>query len=317
MTESTLEVSVIIPAYGVAPFIVEALSSVIGQTEKRWEVIVVNDGSPDTQALEAALDPFRDRISYHSQPNLGVAAARNAAVRIARGRWLAFLDGDDLWEPAFLARQLQFLEANGLDMAWSDGWYAGDVAPSGSRLMAIAPCRGPVTVMALLTGAVSVTTSATVVRRQLVEAAGGFDEALLRGQDFDLWVRLLHRGIRAGYNPEALIRYRVRPGSLSGDEVAQAERAVTVVRGLRTKLRFTKADAAALDERIADLEAHLALATGKRHLARGEYDLAGRELRAAKRGLPSARLRIALVLLRLMPGLVRRLHLARNPGEGR
>lgn len=317
MTAASPEISVIIPAHGVAPFIGEALFSVIRQTERRWEAIVVNDGSPDEEALVAALAPFRDRITYHSQPHLGVAAARNAAIRISRGRWLAFLDGDDCWEQDFLARQLEFLAGSNLAMAWSDGWYVGGVTPAGSRLMTVAPCRGPVTAMALLMGAVSVTTSATVVRKELVEAVGGFDESLWRGQDFDLWVRLLHRGIRAGYNPAPLIRYRVRPGSLSGDEVDQVERALVVIRGLGRKLRFTAPEAAILEERISELEAHLALATGKRHLARGEYDLAGRELEVASRRFRSPKLGLAKILLRLMPGVLRRLHLALNPGRVR
>ncbi len=307
------EVSVVIPAHGVAPYIREALGSVLAQSGVAWEAIVINDGSPDTPALEAALEPFLGQIRYQVQPHRGAAAARNIGLRLARGKWLAFLDGDDAWEPEFLSRQLDFLARGALDMAWSDAWLVGDVRRPGTRLMTTAPCRGPVSAIALLTQTVNVITSATVVRRACVEAAGGFDESLLRGQDFDLWVRLLHRGTRADYIPEPLIRYRVRKGSLSGDQVDKAERAVTVVSGLQAKLQFSGKEAAVLEESIIRLRAHLALATGKYHLARGEYAQARSELTAASRRLSSPKLRLALALLYTMPGLLRRLYLARNP----
>src|SRR5712664_587865 len=88
-------VSVIIPAYKVAPFINETLNSVFVQTFTDYEVIVINDGSPDTEELEGTLDYYRSRILYIRQDNRGAGAARNAGLRTARGRFIAFLDGDD------------------------------------------------------------------------------------------------------------------------------------------------------------------------------------------------------------------------------
>jgi len=103
-------VSVIIPAYNAAGFISETLQSVFAQTYRDFEIIVVNDGSPDTAALEAVLRPFADRLVYLPQENRGVSAARNTGIRAARGRYVAFLDSDDLWEPEFLAAQMGMLE---------------------------------------------------------------------------------------------------------------------------------------------------------------------------------------------------------------
>jgi len=77
-------VSVIVPAYNTAPFIAETLDSVFAQSMTDYEVIVVNDGSPDTPALEQALLPYRDRIRYIVQPNGGLSAARNTAIRASR-----------------------------------------------------------------------------------------------------------------------------------------------------------------------------------------------------------------------------------------
>src|SRR5262249_33833638 len=77
-------VSVIIPAYNAAPFITETLASVFAQTFKHFEVILINDGSPDTEDLEQAIRPYQDRIVYLKQVNLGPSAARNAGIRRAR-----------------------------------------------------------------------------------------------------------------------------------------------------------------------------------------------------------------------------------------
>ena len=116
------KVSVIIPAYNVAPYIAETLASVLAQTYRSWEAIVVNDGSTDTRELETALGPFRDRITYIVQENKGAGAARNAAMAVASGEWLAFVDGDDYWAPTYLERQLANLQERNLEMSGPTGW---------------------------------------------------------------------------------------------------------------------------------------------------------------------------------------------------
>ena len=93
---STPAVSVVIPAFRVAGYIAETLDSVLAQTCQDFEILVVNDGSPDTEALRAALAPYRERILYIEQPQGGPSKARNTAIAAARGDLLAFLDGDDL-----------------------------------------------------------------------------------------------------------------------------------------------------------------------------------------------------------------------------
>ena len=92
-------VSIIIPAYNVASYIGETLASVFAQTFTNYEVIVINDGSPDTEELERALEPYFNRISYLKQENLGAGAARNVGLRAAKGEFIAFLDADDLYHP--------------------------------------------------------------------------------------------------------------------------------------------------------------------------------------------------------------------------
>src|ERR1039457_5075139 len=113
-------VSVIIPTYQVAQYIAATLDSVLAQTFKDYEIIVVIDGSSDTEELEKVLAPYRDRISYLRQEHQGVSAARNTGIRAARGKYIAPLVGDDMWASENLAAQLALLEADpSLDMVYA------------------------------------------------------------------------------------------------------------------------------------------------------------------------------------------------------
>jgi glycosyltransferase involved in cell wall biosynthesis len=119
------KVSIIIPAYNIAPYIAETLDSVFAQTFTDYEVIVVNDGSPDTEEFERAMQPYLDRVIYLKQENGGASVARNAGLQTARGEFVAFLDGDDLWLPNYLEEQMK-VHANarlrpglrGRDLLW-------------------------------------------------------------------------------------------------------------------------------------------------------------------------------------------------------
>src|SRR5678815_4195555 len=118
-------VSVIIPAYNAAEYIRAALDSIFSQTLSDYEAIVINDGSPDTSQLEHALTPYLSRIVYLKQENRGAAAARNAGLRIARGRFVAFLDADDFWLPDYLTRQIDFLNTSNADLVYADAELIG------------------------------------------------------------------------------------------------------------------------------------------------------------------------------------------------
>src|SRR6266702_399564 len=102
-------VSVIIPAYNVARYIGETLESVLAQTFTDYEVIVVNDGSPDTEEFERAIEPYLSRIRYLKQENRGASVARNTGLQAAGGEFIAFLDADDLWLPNYLEAQMKFI----------------------------------------------------------------------------------------------------------------------------------------------------------------------------------------------------------------
>ncbi|HEY0174072.1 MAG TPA: glycosyltransferase family A protein [Pyrinomonadaceae bacterium] len=311
-------VSVVMPAYNVAQYVGEALDSVFAQTFKDLEVIVVNDGSPDTAELERALAPYLARIVYLKQENAGPSAARNAGILRARGRWVALLDGDDVWLPNYLEGQLDALAADpGLDLVYCDALLFGDGDVVGRTFMQTCPSRGPVTVESLLGQRCVVITSCVVASREALVRAGLFNEGYRRSEDFDLWVRLAHGGARLGYQTRVLARHRMRPDSLASDSARMHESAIGVYADLARSLELTPRERALAEAEIENYRCDLALAAGKRQLAAGDYARAAEELSRARglgRGshLRGLKLGLALLCVRAAPGLARRLYLKRR-----
>ena len=144
-------VSVIIPAYDVAEFIGDALNSVFAQTFTDCEVIVINDGSPDTAKLEQVLAPYMSRIVYLKQENRGVSAARNTGIAAARGSLIAFLDGDDIWLANYLEVQVKRIQADpSIDVLYPNVLMFGGSSEDGEEFMTICPSNGEVTFERLL-----------------------------------------------------------------------------------------------------------------------------------------------------------------------
>jgi glycosyltransferase involved in cell wall biosynthesis len=305
-------VSVVVPAFRASRDIAGALASIFDQTFTRYEVLVVNDGSPDTPALERAIAPFRTRIRYLTQENRGAGAARNAAIRAARGRYLAFLDADDLWLPEFLARQVAFLEADrARDLVYSDAIISGDTPLAGRRFMEKAPSDGPVTLVSLLEQRCTVPLSTVVARRAAVVAAGLFDETLRRGQDFELCLRLAHRGASLAYQPIVLAEHRARADRLSGDALQEIERALNVLD------RFGRAHVLPVDARTAlrvramALVDRLEVEQAKRRMLEGNFAAAKYHLAAPRR--QPLKLRAARLALWVAPRVARRIYLLIAP----
>ena len=112
-------VSIIMPSYNTAPYIRNTIQSVLEQTYQNWELIIVDDCSEDnTDDVVAAIKD--DRIKYfHNDRHSGAAVSRNRALREAKGRWMAFLDSDDLWMPEKLEKQISFMESNGYSFSYT------------------------------------------------------------------------------------------------------------------------------------------------------------------------------------------------------
>jgi glycosyltransferase involved in cell wall biosynthesis len=182
-------VSVIIPTYNRAAMVGRAIESVLAQSFRDYELIVVDDGSDD--GTGQALSGYRDRITVLRQSNRGVSAARNRGIRQSKGRLIAFLDSDDLWLPEKLSRQISFFRdrPEALICQTEEIWIrngrrvnpkkrhrklSGDIFLPSLELCLVSP-------------------SAVMLRRPLFDKIGWFDESLPACEDYDLWLRISSR----------------------------------------------------------------------------------------------------------------------------
>jgi glycosyltransferase involved in cell wall biosynthesis len=297
-------ISVIVPAYNAADTIVEAIDSALAQKYREHEIIVVNDGSPDTERLERALSQKMEEITYIKQRNQGAGVARNTAIEHARGEIIAFLDADDVWLPEFLASQYVFLERNSLDMVYCDAVMFGMKSAYRQTFMESAPSDGDVTVESLLDLKCNVITSGTMVRKSAVLAAGGFETERVRAHDFHLWIRIARNGGKIGYQRKQLLKYRVSPDGLSGDSVSRAERELDAFHRVRKTVELTPEQAAIADHRISGLEADLAVERGKASLLRGDYKEAASKFSLANQYRRSPKLTAITLMTRVAPSLL-------------
>ena len=203
-------VSVVIPAFNQERFLGEAIESALQQTYATREVIVIDDGSTDATAEVIA--SFGSGVRSVRQQNRGTGAARNAGVAAASGELVALLDHDDRWLPNRLALQVPLivdpsiaLVHGGVRVFRSEtGEVTSEVLP---------PARMDIHD---LIGWCTVACSTTLFRRVDVLAAGGFDEALRGTDDWDLWIRLLDRGVAVGV-PQILSEMRIHATNQGGD----------------------------------------------------------------------------------------------------
>lgn len=299
-------VSVIIPAYNAAPYICESLASVFAQTFPSYEVILVNDGSPDTVDLERVLAPYRDSLVYIRQENRGPGGARNTGIVAARGEYVAFLDSDDKWLPEYLAEQLRVLTQDpGLDLIYADAVLFGDAATAGRRFMQNSPSRGMVTFDSLVRGESHVITSCVVARRRALLDAGSFDEQYFHAEDFDLWLRLAHRGGRITYQERVLAQHRKSDGSLSTETTRMIHSVTDILRKTARTLDLSREERELIAWKIAESEAFGQLEYGKRQLIAAHYDEAADAFERANSYYGSRKLRLLLVGLRVAPRLLR------------
>jgi glycosyltransferase involved in cell wall biosynthesis len=204
------EVSVVIPTRDRSRLLALTLRSVLWQRDVDLEVVVVDDGADDdTAEVVAGFGDARIHLVRHEVPQ-GVSAARNRGVAEATGRWVAFLDDDDLWAPDKLARQLQAARRSG--RTWV---YAGGVnVDQRLRVLEGGPPPPPDRVMELLGryNPVPAGASNVVVRADALVRAGAFDRRLRRTEDWDMWIRLARLGPPA-WVCHPLTAYRMHAGS--------------------------------------------------------------------------------------------------------
>jgi glycosyltransferase involved in cell wall biosynthesis len=207
-------VSVIIPTYRREAYIEETLASVFAQTFRDFEVIVVNDGSPDATADR--LRPLVDsgRIQYYEQKNAGQAAARNTGLQYARGKFISFLDDDDLLPEDKLAWQVERLQSQP-HVAVTYGFAQAFGSNHTFRHPEAMGDSGEIKKVLLRRGVI-MTPGQALARTEDIRAIGGLDVSIRGAEDWDLWLRLADRG-RFDYVERCALRYRVHPGNVSGN----------------------------------------------------------------------------------------------------
>lgn len=299
-------VSVIVPAYNVSGFIKEALDSAFAQTFTDYEVIVVNDGSPDTEELERVLEPYMSRIVYLKQENRGLSGARNTALRASSARFIALLDADDAWLPNYLEVQTAMMLADPtIDVLYPDAELFGDAPSAVGRFMQRCPSNGEVTFESLVKQECNVMIC-SMARRETVLRAGGFDESLRSSEDFDLWLRIVKMGGRISYHRQVLARYRKRRGSLSSDPVWMCKHILMVFEKAERSLDLTAQERETLSQSIARFRALQRFHEGKRAFFEGDTKRAIEGLAEANRSLKSRKVSVMLMLLKLAPRLMLR-----------
>jgi glycosyltransferase involved in cell wall biosynthesis len=213
VTDNLPIVSIILPTYNCASFLPLSIGTILSQTYNSYEIIVVDDGSTDN--TKEVLYPFMQRIKYiRLEQNKGLPTARNIGIRSAQGKYTAFIDADDLWLPEKLQTDIEYFETHPeVSMVYSKhinidekgNNFNGNTKkqlPSGNIFTQLFSEQN------------FIITSSVVVRKNVFETTGLFDERLFNCQDWDMWLRIAFHFKVAGIN-KPLVKYRHNPHSLS------------------------------------------------------------------------------------------------------
>lgn len=223
-------VTVIIPAFNSAKHLPGALESVFKQTYRDSELVVVDDGSTDD--TRKVLEGYKNRVTYLYQENGGPSKARNTGIRAAKGRYVAFLDADDLWLPHKLEQQIQLIESDPrLGLVFSDAEYFEGEPPMvgsywkqrGCYEMIVSESRMIRNAFSKLMAINPILPSTALVKKDCFEKAGPFDEALRYVEDKEMWLRI-SRHYSMACVPLPLVKRRVH--GYSPKQVASVQESI-------------------------------------------------------------------------------------------
>jgi glycosyltransferase involved in cell wall biosynthesis len=224
--QNIIMISVVIPVYNGEKTIRETIESVLTQSLKDIEIIVINDGSNDS-TLEIVKSIADSRIHIFTYPNAGLSASRNRGISHTNGEYISFIDADDLWTPDKLESQWQVLQKKpsvAVAYSWTD--YideSGKIFKSGRRVIA----NGDVFEQLLLFNFLE-NGSNPLIRAQVFNEIGGFDESLLASEDQDMWLRL---AVNYEFTcvKKVQILYRISPNSMSANLKKQEAETLKVI----------------------------------------------------------------------------------------
>jgi glycosyltransferase involved in cell wall biosynthesis len=299
-------VSVIVPAYNVSAYIGAAVDSALAQTYRDIEIVVVDDGSTDgTAAIVASRLSRDDRIRLVRKPNGGLSSARNAALAVARGEFIALLDGDDLWHRRFLEEQLTvFGERPDVALVTGNAFYLGG-ALDGEPVRPVPDGRHEPTLASILADEEAVFIM-TVFRRTVFETIGGFDENLRTNEDYDFWLRAAAAGFRFARNDKPLGVYRRREGSLSAGDVRMIRGILSVYAKTRPTLQDLPMERAILDRQVQRFEVELLTAEARSAIEGEDFPAAATNLDALYARRPRAVVALARLMVYWAPSLLSR-----------
>jgi len=306
--ESPPSFAVVVAAYQATATIAEAVSSALDQTLPPQEVIVCDDGSTDD--IAGALERFGERVRLVRVPHGGPGRARNAAAAVATAEFLVILDADDSWPP-------ERLEAIGelarrrpdIDVISTDSWFERDGRRSGrfyeQRGFPVADQRQAILEWCFVHGHAA-------VRREAWQRAGGQSAEIVHGEDWDLWVRLIHAGATVGCVAEPLATYRIWDGSLSANRAASLAARARVLERAAT-LPLSPSERAALRASVGVAVRRAAQAELTTAVMAGGPGARARLLSLGlRRGAPPA-VRLKAAIAGAVPRLARRWVVRRNP----
>lgn len=216
------KVSIIIPVYNAKKYIRETVDSVRKQAYQNWELLLVEDGSTDGTAafLEELLKELSDeRIRLIAQKNAGAAKARNRGLKEATGRFVGYLDADDLWSPDKLEKQLAFMEEKEAAFSFTGYEFADETGKGSGKIV-----RVPETIsykQALQN--TTIFTSTVLFDTEKIEKEK-LEMPIIKSEDTALWFKVLRQGYTAYGLNENLVRYRRVGGSLSANKLEALRR---------------------------------------------------------------------------------------------
>jgi GT2 family glycosyltransferase len=298
-------VSVIMPAYNMAPYLSDAVESVRAQTFSDWELLIVDDGSTDdTAAIARGYSVLDGRVRLVRQENRGISAARNAALRVGRGAFFSLLDSDDLWDPEFLAAQLDVFEA-----------HPATALVSGSARLLGGPRHGqparpelsgtPMLSLEEMIADERAVFVMTTFRREVVDRIGMFDVEKQRSEDWDFWLRAVVAGFVLRRNWRALGWYRIREGSLSQNTPAMLEEMLHTLAKVHHACANRPAARPIIDAQIARFRRERLIASAKEAFERDDLGSAATQLQALRSNQGGALVALTAWLARHVPPAAR------------
>jgi glycosyltransferase involved in cell wall biosynthesis len=233
-------VSVNLCCYNGEKYLEEALQSVLLQTYKDWELVMVNDGSTDsTERIIKSHMAAGKPIVYHYQENAGLGSARKKALQLSSGSYIALIDQDDIWLPEKLEKQIRAFEVDqSLGLVYSDSYFIDEDGKELGTAFKRSPPPAGDPFLGLLTHRNFMPCLTVLVRREAAQDVRGFNETLKYVEDYDLFLRIALK-YKVSCIPEPLAKYRIHAGNFGGTgSVGMTIETLRVLSGIAEQLEM-------------------------------------------------------------------------------